>query len=75
MLLFAIATSYTALGAMIYSFFGGLVSSLVQLMFYLSGIALSVLGILFYSKKILSARKEETRGKTKEKVDHSGRYP
>jgi hypothetical protein len=64
MLLFAIATSYTGLGVMIHSFFGGLVSSLVQLMFYLSGIALSVLGGLFYSRKILSARREETGGRS-----------
>lgn len=69
MLLFGIASSYTDLGSMIYSFFGGLVSSLVQLMFYLSGVSLSVLGVLSYSKKILTAHGKATEGERDEEDD------
>lgn len=55
MLIFGLATSYTELGLMINSYFTEPTSNLIQLMFYLSGGALSFLGIISYVKKITSS--------------------
>ena len=47
MLLIGLATSYTSLGRYLTSFFGDPTRFLVELMFYLSGAVLSLLGLLF----------------------------
>lgn len=49
MLLMGLATTYTDLGVYIFNFFGAVTSTLIQLMFYASGIVLSILGILVYT--------------------------
>lgn len=53
MLTIGLATSFTYLGTYINSFFGSTTFNLIQLMFYISGSFFSVLGLVFYSKKIL----------------------
>jgi len=58
MLIIGLATSYTDLGLMTRSFFGELTSGLIQLMFYSSGVALSFLGVLFYTRKILAPHRK-----------------
>jgi len=52
MILMGLATTYTTLGNYINSFFGEPTFSLVQLMFYGSGLILAVLGITVYTSRI-----------------------
>jgi uncharacterized membrane protein len=51
MLLIGLATSYTLFGGYVYTYFGEPATSFIQLMFYLSGVVLSVLGILVFTGK------------------------
>lgn len=52
MILMGLATTYTTLGNYINSFFGEPTFSLIQLMFYGSGLILAVLGITVYTSRI-----------------------
>jgi len=52
MLAIGLGTSFTHLGLIMYSFFGALTSDLIQLMFYLSGATLTILGICVHVGKI-----------------------
>jgi hypothetical protein len=55
MLIFGLATSYSPLGSFMISYFKEPTSALVQLMFlfiYVSGAALTALGVISYSKKL-----------------------
>ena len=52
MLIIGLATTYTIIGTNIASFFGETTSILIQTMFYVSGLFLSILGIIFYANKI-----------------------
>ena len=57
MLFVGLATTYTPLGTYIHEFFGPMTFTLVQFMFYLSGFALSILGVLVYvSQRIVGQR-------------------
>jgi len=51
MILMGLATTYTTLGNHINSFFGEPTFSLIQLMFYGSGLTLTVLGIIVYTSR------------------------
>jgi len=51
MLIMGLVTTFSYLGVYTSNFFGEVTSSLIQLMFYVSGATLSILGILFYAKK------------------------
>ncbi len=53
MLLVALAASYTFVGEYIFTTFGQTTHILIQVMFYLSGAALSILGALFYAKRFI----------------------
>ena len=55
MLFLGLSTSYTYLGTYITSFFGELTLSLIQIMFYISGTVLSILGITIYTKKKMTS--------------------
>ena len=52
MILMGLATTYTTLGNYINSFFGEVTFSLIQLMFYGSGLILAVLGIIVYTSRM-----------------------
>jgi len=52
MILMGLATTYTTLGNYINSFFGEPIFSLIQLMFYGSGLILAVLGIIVYTSRM-----------------------
>ena len=52
MILMGLATTYTTLGNYINSFFGEAIFSLIQLMFYASGLILAVLGTIVYTGRM-----------------------
>jgi len=63
MLSMGLATTYTNLGRLMAANFGAVVQILVQIMFYVSGAVLSVLGLLFFTGKQFFSQKVST-GKT-----------
>jgi len=54
MLIFGFATTSTDVGIYITNYFGEITSALIQTMFYVSGIVLTLLGIVVYTKKIIN---------------------
>ncbi len=63
MLSIALATSYTMLGDFLITYFKEAASTLIRLMFYVSGGVLSILGILIFTGRILFWRKTPTSEK------------
>jgi len=64
MLLIGLATSYTIFGEYIYTYFKEPATSFIQLMFYISGTVLSVLGVLVFAGK--TALRGRTTSRSKE---------